>query len=64
MKREKVLKHLRSNDCSLLREGGRHSMYINNTNGKQAPVPKHPDIKKRTIKSICNQLDIDEPSGN
>jgi len=63
MKREKVLSHLSDNNCDFLREGGKHTMYINKINGKQAPIPRHSDIKRRTVESICSQLGIDKPSG-
>jgi len=63
MKREKVLQHLRDNGCNFLREGGNHTMYINSISGKIVPVPRHTDIRKRTVMEICSQLDIDKPSG-
>ena len=63
MKREKVLSHLHDSNCKFLREGGNHTMYINNINGKISPIPRHTDIRKRTVKEICKQLGIEEPSG-
>jgi predicted RNA binding protein YcfA (HicA-like mRNA interferase family) len=64
MKRNKLLKYLRNNNCSLLREGGNHSMYVNNITDRQAPVPRHPEIEKRTITTICAQLGIEKPAGD
>ncbi len=62
MKRNEFLKHLRKNNCYLLREGGRHSWYCNETNGKRSAVPRHPDINDLLTKKICKDLGI--PSKN
>ena len=64
MKREKLLKHLRNNNCSLLREGGSHSIYINDNNDEIAPVPRHSDVDKKMVKKICKELGIDKPLGD
>ena len=58
MKRIKFLKHLRRNNCTLIREGGRHSWYKNNSNGKRSAVPRHQDINDLLTKKICKDLGI------
>jgi len=58
MKRNLLLKHLNINGCILLREGSRHSVFINNKNGKMAALPRHPDINDYLAKEICKELDI------
>ena len=58
MKRMLLIKHLTANNCVLLREGKKHSLYKNMSNGKFTAVPRHPDIQEITVKKICNQLDI------
>ncbi|MCR5589359.1 MAG: type II toxin-antitoxin system HicA family toxin [Bacteroidales bacterium] len=58
MKRQVLIKFLTENNCILLREGGRHSLYKNLSNGKFTAVPRHPDIQEMTVKSICKQLGI------
>ena len=58
MKRQLLIKHLIANNCVLLREGAKHSMYKNLSNGKFTAVPRHPDIQEITVKEICKQLDI------
>jgi hypothetical protein len=58
MKRNVLLKHLKDNNCILYREGKRHSVYINKTNGNMATVPRHADISELTALSICKQLNI------
>lgn len=63
MKRAKLIKHLTNNGCYLLREGGRHSVFINPGSGKISTVPRHPDVKQFTAEKICKDLDIAKPSG-
>jgi predicted RNA binding protein YcfA (HicA-like mRNA interferase family) len=58
MKRAEFLKHLRKYNCNLLREGGRHSLFVNSTNGKQAAVPRHPELSDLLCTIICKQLEI------
>ncbi len=58
MKRVKFLKYLKQNNCTLIREGGRHSWYKNNLNGKRSAVPRHPDINDLLTKKICKDLGI------
>jgi len=61
MSRQTLLRHLRRHGCSLLREGGGHSVWINPANGRQASVPRHRDVNDYTARGICRQLGIPEP---
>jgi mRNA interferase HicA len=63
MKRKILIKHLNDNYCQLLREGAKHSFFINIINNNTTTVPRHPDIKQITVYEICNDLDIDRPAG-
>ncbi|HMC93323.1 MAG TPA: type II toxin-antitoxin system HicA family toxin, partial [Polyangia bacterium] len=45
MKRRDLLRHLQANGCELLREGGRHSVFVNRANRKVSTVPRHSEIK-------------------
>jgi len=58
MKRLKLIKYLKENNCFLEREGTRHSVFINKINGNFTTVPRHPDINDYTIADICKQLGI------
>lgn len=58
MKRNILIKFLTENNCVLLREGEKHSLYKNLSNGNFTAVPRHPDIQEMTVKSICKQLGI------
>jgi mRNA interferase HicA len=61
MKRIDFERHLKNNKCSKLREGGNHSIWINNENGKHSSVPRHNDLSNLLCKIICKQLDIPAP---
>jgi predicted RNA binding protein YcfA (HicA-like mRNA interferase family) len=58
MKRGFFLKHLKENNCVLSREGAKHSIYKNISNGKATTVPRHSDLNDITCKMICKQLGI------
>ncbi|MGK7397630.1 MAG: type II toxin-antitoxin system HicA family toxin [Candidatus Cyclobacteriaceae bacterium M3_2C_046] len=58
MKRNALLKHLKRNGCFLLREGKKHSIFINPANGKEAPVPRHTEIKNIIGMAVCKELEI------
>jgi len=62
MKRVDLIRHLQSNACELLREGGRHSVFINRVTQARATVPRHRELKSITAGKICQQLGIPEPS--
>jgi mRNA interferase HicA len=52
MKRRDLEAHLRRHDCEFLREGARHTVYINVTSGRKAAVPRHNEIKTPTVREI------------
>ena len=58
MKRIKFLKHLKKNNCALLREGGKHSWFYNKFSNKRSAVPRHPDINDILTNKICKELGI------
>jgi mRNA interferase HicA len=58
LKREVFIKYLRKNGCLLLREGSRHSVFLNPENGKQTTVARHPELDDLMCKIICKQLEI------
>ena len=41
MKRRDLLRHLESNSCRLLREGGNHSIWENTKNGNRTAILRH-----------------------
>jgi predicted RNA binding protein YcfA (HicA-like mRNA interferase family) len=61
MKRRKLLRHLKDNNCELLFEGTNHSVYYNTTNNKTSTVPRHAEIAKGLVVKICKDLEIHAP---
>lgn len=64
MKRGVLIQFLARNNCVLMREGKRHSIYKNLSNGNFTAIPRHPDIQEMTVKSICKQLGIPQAKIN
>jgi mRNA interferase HicA len=61
MKRRDLLRHLSEHDCVLLREGGRHSWWLNQALGKRSAVPRHAEINDHLARKICRDLGVPEP---
>lgn len=57
MKYKEFIKHLKSNDCYLAREGASHEVWRKDPD-KQSTVPRHKKLAKGTCRAICKQLDI------
>jgi hypothetical protein len=60
MNRRRFIKELISQGCYLKRHGNRHDLYINPTKGKQAPIPRHSEIKDSLCRIIKQQLGIED----
>lgn len=58
IKRRDLERHLRQHGCSLLREGARHSVWINVATEQRSVVPRHREIPRSTVKAICDQLGV------
>ena len=58
MKREIFIKELVNSGCYLKRHGSKHDIYTNSQNGRQAPVPRHSEIKESLCQLIRKQLGI------
>ncbi|MBK5965566.1 addiction module toxin, HicA family [Thiocystis minor] len=56
MKRTEFIAWLEKQDCRFLRHGSRHDIYLNPTNGKKQPVPRHAEIDNQLVKHIKKQL--------
>jgi predicted RNA binding protein YcfA (HicA-like mRNA interferase family) len=61
MKRRELERHLRQHGCSVLREGGNHTIYVNDANNRVTAVPRHTEIKTPTVREVCKALDIPAP---
>jgi mRNA interferase HicA len=60
MKRLDLIRYLVENGCALLREGGRHSVYVNRIARKATTIPRHREINDYLARKICRDLDIPE----
>ena len=58
MKRNEFLRWLIQNGCVLHRHGGRHDIYLNPSNGKKQPVPRHSEIDDDLVKHIIKFLGL------
>ena len=61
MKRHDLIRHLESQGCRLLREGGNHSVYYNPVNQQVTAVPRHREVNEFLAKKICRDLGIPVP---
>ncbi|MEK7477176.1 MAG: type II toxin-antitoxin system HicA family toxin [Candidatus Coatesbacteria bacterium] len=61
MKRASPLKHLHANGCVLLREGRKHSIYLNPTARKVSSVPRHREVDEHLARKICLDLGLPNP---
>jgi predicted RNA binding protein YcfA (HicA-like mRNA interferase family) len=58
MKRLELIRHLEQHGCALLREGAKHSVYVNRANGKASTVPRHREINDFLARKICRDLEV------
>jgi mRNA interferase HicA len=61
MKRLDPIRHLEQHGCAQLREGSRHSVYVNRATGKSSTVPRHREINDFLTRKICRDLEIATP---
>lgn len=60
MKRYKLVRHLHKHGCELLREGGKHSWYLNPEQNKRSSLPRHNEIKDILANKICRDLGVEK----
>jgi mRNA interferase HicA len=61
MKRVDLVRYLLDHGCELLREAGRHSVYVNRRSGKSSTVPRHREINEFLAKKIFKDLELEQP---
>jgi mRNA interferase HicA len=44
VKRRDLIGHLERHGCELLREGGKHTVYVNRAKGKATTIPRYREI--------------------
>ena len=60
MKRADLVRHLERNGCVLLREGAKHSVFVNRARNKSSTVPRHREINDFLARKICRDLEVPE----
>lgn len=58
MKRQELIRELEQAGCLLHRHGARHDIYRNPANARQAPVPRHNEIRDSLCRLIRRQLGL------
>jgi predicted RNA binding protein YcfA (HicA-like mRNA interferase family) len=61
MKLADLVRHIKANGCTLLRDRGKHSVYVNPVNNRVSAVPRHREINDFLARKICRDLGIQEP---
>ncbi len=61
MKRRDLIRHLERHGCEFLREGERHTMYVNRAVRKTSAVPHHREVNERLARKICKDLGVPAP---
>ncbi|MBC8108969.1 MAG: type II toxin-antitoxin system HicA family toxin [Anaerolineae bacterium] len=61
MKRRDFLAHLTRHGCVLLREGAKHSWWVNLANNRRSAVPRHSEVNDHLCRKICRDLGIEPP---
>jgi mRNA interferase HicA len=61
MKRIDLTRHLERSGCEILREGSRHTVYVNRSAMKSSTVPRHREINDFLARKICDDLQVPQP---
>jgi predicted RNA binding protein YcfA (HicA-like mRNA interferase family) len=61
VKRRDLIRHLERHGCELLREGARHSLYVNRDRQTASAVPRHSEVNEHLARRICRDLDVPVP---
>lgn len=62
MKRNDLIKHLLRQGCVFIREGAKHSVFLNPVMQKLSTVPRHNEIDNDLAKKICKDLGVKLPT--
>jgi mRNA interferase HicA len=61
VKRSDLVRHLQQQGCTLLREGSRHTVFVNKAANRTSTVPRHREINDFLAEKICRDLAIEAP---
>ncbi len=60
MKRVDLVRHVLKHGCTLLREGSRHTVFVNISTKQITTIPRHKEISNFLARKICLDLGINE----
>lgn len=55
------MRYLEARGCELLREGGKHTIYVNRRALTSSAFPRHQEINDFLVQKICRDLQIPQP---
>lgn len=61
MKRIDLVRHVRKHGCELVREGAKHSVFVNPASRRVSTIPRHREINGHLAFKICRDLDVPPP---
>ncbi|MGH9969371.1 MAG: type II toxin-antitoxin system HicA family toxin [Pyrinomonadaceae bacterium] len=61
MKRKALIRHLEAHGCEFLREGKKHTVYVNRSTQSSSTVPRHREVNDFLVSKICRDLQVPEP---
>ncbi len=61
MKRRELIRHIEKHGCELLREGAKHTVYVNRKARKSSTLPRHREINEDLARKICRDLEVPNP---
>ena len=64
MKRRELVRHVERYGCALLKEGAKHSRWVNLADpSRQSTIPRHTEVDDYLARAICRQLGIPPVKG-
>lgn len=60
MKKHELIRHLEAHGCYLMRDRGKHSIYVNPANNQTSSVPRKREVNEYLARKICRDLGIPE----
>ena len=60
MKRRELVSHVLRAGCLLLREGAKHSVFVNPVTKQTSTVPRHTEVDDFLANKICRDLGVEK----
>jgi len=64
MRRRDLIRHLEKHGCEFLREGKKHTVYVNRKAQASSTVPRHREVKEFLALKICRDLKVPDPGSS